>query len=108
MKAILITKKGGPEVLELREVPTPVPAEGEVLIRVKAAGLNRSDIYARQSQSYGGADPVIPGREVSGTIEACGPGPNRWSAGDEVCALLTSGGYAQYVTVAAGQCLPIP
>ncbi|HXO77865.1 MAG TPA: NAD(P)H-quinone oxidoreductase [Puia sp.] len=108
MKAILITKKGGPEVLELREVPTPVPAEGEVLIRVKAAGLNRSDIYARQSKAYGGTEPAIPGLEVSGTIEACGPSPNRWSPGDEVCALIAGGGYAEYVTAPAGQCLPIP
>jgi len=108
MKAILITKKGGPEVLELREVPTPIPAEGEVLIRIKAAGLNRSDIYTRQSKAYGGSEPTIPGLEVSGIIEACGPGPNRWSPGDEVCALITGGGYAQYVTVPAGQCLPIP
>ena len=108
MKAILITQKGGPEVLELREVSTPIPAEGEVLIRIKAAGLNRSDIYTRQSKAYGGAEPTIPGLEVSGTIEACGPGPNRWSPGDEVCALIAGGGYAQYVTVPAGQCLPIP
>ena len=108
MKAILITKKGGPEVLELREVPTPIPAEGEVLIRVKAAGLNRSDIYSRTSKAYGSADPAIPGLEVSGTIEVCGPGPNRWSPGDEVCALIVGGGYAQYVTAPAGQCLPIP
>jgi NADPH2:quinone reductase len=108
MKAILVTKKGGPEVLELREVPAPVPAGGEVLIRVKAAGLNRSDIYSRSSKAYGGADPAIPGLEVSGTIEACGPGPNRWSPGDEVCALIAGGGYAQYVAVPAGQGLPIP
>lgn len=108
MKAILITKKGGPEVLELREVVTPVPAEGEVLIRVRAAGLNRSDIYSRSSMAYGGADPSIPGLEVSGTIAACGPGVRRWSVGETVCALVTGGGYAQYVSVPAGQCLPIP
>jgi NADPH2:quinone reductase len=108
MKAILITKKGGPEVLELREVATPVPAKGEVLIRVKAAGLNRSDIYSRNSQAYGGAGPMIPGLEVSGFIEACGPGVSRWSPGDEVCALVTDGGYAEYAAVPAGQCLPVP
>ena len=108
MKAILITKKGGPEVLELREVPTPVPAEGEVLIRVKAAGLNRSDIYSRTSKAYGSEGPTIPGLEVSGTIEVCGAGAKRWSPGDEVCALISGGGYAQYVIAPAGQCLPIP
>lgn len=107
MKAVLITQKGGPEVLELRELPTPTPAEGEVLIHVKAAGLNRSDVYSRTSRSYGSADPAIPGLEVSGTITACGPGAQRWTPGDEVCALVT-GGYAQFVAVPGGQCLPIP
>ncbi|MBS1601638.1 MAG: NAD(P)H-quinone oxidoreductase [Bacteroidetes bacterium] len=108
MLAILITRKGGPEVLELREIPTPTPASGEVLIRVKAAGLNRSDVYSRTSRSYGSADPAIPGLEVSGTIAACGPGTQRWAPGDEVCALVSGGGYAEYVAVAGGQCLPIP
>jgi putative PIG3 family NAD(P)H quinone oxidoreductase len=108
MKAILITKKGGPEVLELREMEKPVPARGEVLIRVKAAGLNRSDIYSRKSRAYGDADASIPGLEVSGTIESIGPDTTRWAAGDEVCALVTGGGYAEYVNVPAGQCLPIP
>ncbi len=109
MKAILITKKGGPEVLEMHQLPAPVPAEGEVLIRVAAAGLNRSDIYSRSSASYGGkTDLDIPGLEVSGHIEACGPGTSRYKKGDAVCALVTSGGYAEYVAVPEGQCLPIP
>jgi NADPH2:quinone reductase len=108
MKAVLITKKGGPEVLQLREIPTPTPAEGEVLIRVTAAGLNRSDVFSRTSSSYGNTDPAIPGLEVSGTITACGPGTQRWAPGDEVCALVTGGGYAEYVAVPGGQCLPIP
>jgi len=85
----------------------PVPAAGEVLILVKAAGLNRADIYTRTSVSYGG-ETKIPGLEVSGIIEACGPGANRWQPGDAVCALLNGGGYAEYATVAAGQCLPVP
>jgi len=108
MLAILITQKGGPEVLELREIPTPAPADGEVLIRVKAAGLNRSDVYSRTSRSYGSAGPAVPGLEVSGTITACGPGTQRWAPGDEVCALVSGGGYAEYVAVPGGQCLPIP
>src|ERR1700753_3697474 len=108
MKAIQISQKGGPEVLQLLEVATPVPEEGEVLIRVRAAGLNRSDIYSRTSSSYGSSGPEIPGLEVSGNIAACGPGVKRWTPGDEVCALVTGGGYAQYVTVPAGQCLPVP
>jgi NADPH:quinone reductase len=121
MKAILITKKGGPEVLELREMPMPEPATGEVLIKVKAAGLNRSDIYSRISAAYGNSGPEVPGLEVSGTIAACGPAAasrprgneqsasvTRWKPGDEVCALANGGGYAEYVAVPAGQCLPIP
>ncbi|HEX9509089.1 MAG TPA: NAD(P)H-quinone oxidoreductase [Puia sp.] len=112
MKAILITKKGGPEVLELREIATPVPAAGEVLIKIKAAGLNRSDIYSRSSHAYGKKESdeggEIPGLEVSGHIEACGPGVKRWKPGDAVCALVTGGGYAQYIAVPEGQCLPLP
>jgi len=107
MKAIWMTGKGGPEVLELREVPQPVPAAGEVLIRVTAAGLNRADIYTRTSASYGG-DTRIPGLEVSGIIEMTGPGVTRWKYGDAVCALVNGGGYAEFVTVPAGQCLPVP
>lgn len=115
MKAILITQKGGPEVLELVEVATPVPAAGEVLIKIKAAGLNRSDIYSRSSRSYGGgkdgtasAGGEIPGLEIAGHVEACGPGVQRWKKGDAVCALVTGGGYAQYIAVPEGQCLPVP
>src|SRR5258708_13717419 len=103
MKAILITKKGGPEVLELREIATPVPAAGEVLIKIKAAGLNRSDIYSRSSHAYGKKESdeggEIPGLEVSGHIEACGPGGKRWNPGDDVCALVPGGWYAQYLAV---------
>lgn len=108
MKAIWITHRGGPEVLELQETPKPVPGAGEVLIEVKAAGLNRSDIYSRSSRSYGSDAPEIPGLEVSGTIAETGPGTMRWKRGDQVCALVTGGGYAEYVAVPAGQCLPIP
>jgi NADPH2:quinone reductase len=107
MKAIWMTGKGGPEVLELREVEKPVPAAGEVLIRVAAAGLNRADIYTRTSTSYGG-DTGIPGLEVSGIIESTGPGVSRWKPGDAVCALVNGGGYAEYAAVPAGQCLPVP
>lgn len=109
MKAIWITAKGGPEVLELRDTPRPVPTAGEVLIAVKAAGLNRSDVYSRTSKSYGKDQPMIPGLEVAGTIVEVGPAmSSRWKPGDQVCALLNGGGYAEYVAAPAGQCLPIP
>jgi NADPH:quinone reductase len=107
MKAIWMSGKGGPEVLELREVAKPAPAAGEVLIHVAAAGLNRADIYTRTSASYGG-NTGIPGLEVSGLIESTGPGVSRWKPGDAVCALVNGGGYAEYAAVSAGQCLPIP
>jgi len=117
MKAIWIAQKGGPEVLELREIERPEPTTGEVLIRVKAAGLNRSDIYSRKSMAYGENDAKVPGLEVAGIIESCGPGVSdrpggpgvtRWQPGDAVCALVNGGGYAEYVTAPAGQCLPVP
>lgn len=107
MKAIWISRKGGPEVLELRDFPKPVPASGEVLVRVAAAGLNRADIYTRTSASYGG-ETNIPGLEVSGIVEIAAPGVTRWKPGDAVCALVNGGGYAEYIAVPAGQCLPIP
>jgi|SRR6186713_1425397 len=109
MKAILITKKGGPEVLVYQDVPIPLTAPGEVLIRVHTAGLNRSDIYSRSSNSYGSnGGPEIPGLEVSGIVEGLGPGVRRWKKGDAVCALVNGGGYAEYVAVPEGQCLPVP
>jgi NADPH:quinone reductase len=107
MKTIWMTGKGGPEVLDFRDVDKPVAAAGEVLIRVAAAGLNRADLYTRSSASYGG-DSRIPGLEVSGIVDAAGPGATRWKAGDAVCALVNGGGYAEYAAVPAGQCLPVP
>jgi NADPH2:quinone reductase len=110
MKAIQITKPGGPEVLEWRELVTPVPGENDVLIKVVAAGVNRPDIMQRKG-SYPpppGAPPDIPGLEVAGIIQSCGNVVTRWKKGDHVCALLAGGGYAEYVVVAEGQCLPLP
>ena len=110
MKAIIITKPGGPNVLQPAERSIPVPTENEVLIKIKAAGINRPDIAQRQGRypAPPGAPADIPGLEVSGIIEACGNGVSRWKNGDDVCALLSGGGYAEYVTVPAGQCLPVP
>lgn len=110
MKAITITKFGDPEVLQLTEVPNLVPSKNEVLIQVKASGINRSDILQRQGK-YAAPDSTsneIPGLEVSGIITACGSEVTQWKKGDEVCALLAGGGYAEYVVVKEGQCLPIP
>ncbi|GAB2525887.1 NAD(P)H-quinone oxidoreductase [Spirosoma aerophilum] len=108
MKAIIITQPGDSSSLALQEQPTPEPAFGQVLIRVRAAGVNRSDIHQRTG-GYG-ADPSgqIPGLEVAGVVESCGPNASRWQVGDAVCALISGGGYAEYVTVDERHCLPIP
>jgi NADPH2:quinone reductase len=110
MKAITISKFGGPEVLQLVEVPDLIPSQNEVLIQVKASGINRSDILQRQGKyaAPSSTSNEIPGLEVSGIIVDCGPEVTQWKKGDHVCALLSGGGYAAYVTVKEGQCLPIP
>ncbi|GAB3561748.1 NAD(P)H-quinone oxidoreductase [Spirosoma luteolum] len=109
MKAIVITQPGDADVLQLRDVARPEPGHRQVLIRVVAAGLNRSDIMLRKGGAYGG-DPSgeIPGLEVAGYVAACGPGANRWQTGTAVCALLSGGGYAEYVVVDERHCLPVP
>lgn len=109
MTCIEISEPGGPEVLRVTARPVPSPAPGEVLIRVAAAGINGPDIYQRQG-AYPPPPGVtdIPGLEVSGTIAALGEGATGWRQGDQVCALTAGGGYAQYCTAPAPQCLPIP
>ncbi|MFB7461112.1 NAD(P)H-quinone oxidoreductase [Streptomyces sp. NPDC088337] len=109
MHAITIPEPGGPEALVWDEVPDPVPGEGEVLVEVAASAVNRADVLQRQG-SYNpppGASPY-PGLECSGRIAALGPGVSGWAVGDEVCALLSGGGYAEKVAVPAGQLLPVP
>lgn len=109
MTVIEITAPGGPEQLVTARRPVPSPAPGEVLIQVAAAGVNRPDCLQRQ----GGYPPPpgasdLPGLEVSGTVVALGEGVATWQTGDEVCALLTGGGYAEYCVAPAPQCLPVP
>ncbi|MFD9126588.1 NAD(P)H-quinone oxidoreductase [Kitasatospora sp. NPDC059571] len=109
MKAITIKEFGGPEVLEWTDVEDPTPAAGEVVIDVAATALNRADIMQRWGlyPLAPGTSPY-PGLEASGRISAIGEGVTGWSIGDEVCALLTGGGYAQKVAVPEGQLLPVP
>jgi putative PIG3 family NAD(P)H quinone oxidoreductase len=109
MRAVTITSPGGPEVLEVLDVPDPVPAPGEVVVRVAAAGVNRADLLQRQGfyPPPPGAPPY-PGLECSGRIAALGQGVSGWQTGDEVCALLAGGGYAEQVAVPAVQLLPRP
>lgn len=111
MKAIHITASGGPEVLKLKETPVPTLKNNQVLIKVKAAGVNRSDVITRKNaDSYGTGshEPLILGLEVSGEITEIGIQVNDKKIGDKVCALIASGGYAEYVAVDATHCLPIP
>ncbi|MCL7033307.1 hypothetical protein MKW94_000706 [Papaver nudicaule] len=109
MKAVVITTPGGPEVLEIQEVENPKIKDDEVLIKIEATALNRADTVQRKG-SYPpppGAS-TYPGLECSGIIEAVGSEVTRWKIGDQVCALLSGGGYAEKVAVPAGQVLPIP
>jgi putative PIG3 family NAD(P)H quinone oxidoreductase len=109
MRAIAIEGPGGPEVLTEVTVPDPVPGQGEVLLDVAAAGVNRADLLQRQGfypPPHGASE--IPGLECSGTVAAIGPGVDGLGVGDRVAALLAGGGYAERVVVPAAQCLPVP
>jgi putative PIG3 family NAD(P)H quinone oxidoreductase len=107
--AIVITEPGGPEVLQWQQVPDPEPGPEDVLIEIAAAGVNRADLLQRQGfyPPPPGAPPY-PGLECSGTVIATGAGVIRWAPGDQVCALLAGGGYAERVAVPQGQVLPVP
>jgi NADPH:quinone reductase len=109
MTAIVAPTPGGPEVLTRVERPVPRPGYGEVLIKVAAAGLNGADLSQRlgRYEMPPGATDIL-GLEAAGTVVAVGDGVGRWRLGDDVCALLIGGGYAEYVTAPAVQCLPIP
>jgi len=109
MIAIEIRQPGGPDVLVPAERPRPVPAAGEILIKVAAAGVNRPDVFQRLGR-YPPPPGVtdIPGLEVSGTVEQLGAEVTLWQIGDAVCALVAGGGYAEYCVAPAPQCLPAP
>jgi NADPH2:quinone reductase len=109
MRYIDKSKSGGPEVLVLAEGPRPEPRQGEVLIRVAAAGINRPDTMQRKGvyPPPPDASPIL-GLEVAGQIAALGRDVAAWKIGDDVCALTNGGGYAEYVAVPQGQCLPVP
>lgn len=109
MHAVVVTRPGGPEVLEWREVPDPVAGPHEVLVRVAATAVNRADLMQRRGHyppPPGASD--YPGLECSGTVVELGARVTGWSVGDEVCALLAGGGYAEFVAVPEGQLLPLP
>ena len=109
MRAIEIVEPGGPDVLRPVVMSIPKPNRNEVLIKISFAGVNRPDVLQRAG-SYmpppGASD--LPGLEASGTIFAIGQNVTNWAIGDEVCALLPGGGYAEYAVTQASHCLPVP
>lgn len=109
MRVVEISQPGGPEVLRIANRPIPVPGTGEALLRVEAAGVNRPDVMQRKG-SYppppGASD--IPGLEIAGTIVSIGAEVKRLKVGEQVCALVSGGGYAEFCAAPEAQCLPIP
>ena len=109
MKAIEISKPGGPDVLALTQRPVPAPAAGEVLVKVAATGVNGPDMMQRKGlyPAPAGASDLL-GLEISGEVVAIGAGVTRWKIGDTLCGLTNGGGYAEYCLIDANHCLPVP
>lgn len=107
MKAIQIRETGGPEVLQLADLPIPVPGPGQVLIRVEAIGVNFIEIYFRKGQ-YKATFPLVPGSEAAGTVEECGSGVSGFKPGDAVASTAVLGSYAEYALVPAAQLIKVP
>ena len=109
MRAIVVTRNGGPEVLELRDEPEPEPARGQVLVDVEAIGVNFRDIYEREGAgAYGGETPMVAGAEGAGTVAAVGEGVGELSAGDRVAWSAAPGSYAERVVVDEARAVPVP
>lgn len=110
MRAVHIREAGEAGVLFLGEAPPPEPAEGEIRVRVQAAGVNRADLMQRRGRypAPPGWPADIPGLEYSGIVDSVGPGVGRWHPGDRVMGLVGGGGYAEYVVVHEGEALPVP
>jgi NADPH2:quinone reductase len=107
MKAIQVRQTGGPEVMQYEDVPTPEPGPGQVLVRVKAAGVNFIDIYHRIGL-YGRPLPFVLGQEAAGVVEAVGPGVQEFKVGDHVASASCSGAYAEYITISEASLAPVP
>src|SRR4051812_38654829 len=107
MNAIQIQNTGGPEVLQLADLPIPVPGPGQVLIRIEAVGVNFIEIYFRKGQ-YKATMPLVPGSEAAGTIEDLGSGVTGFKPGDLVASVGVLGSYAEYALVPAAQLVKVP
>lgn len=110
MRAVVITRPGGPEVLELHELPVPAPAAGEALVRVRATGLNRADLLQRRGRypAPPGALAQVPGLEYAGEVAALGDGVERWRVGERVMGIVGGGAHAEYVVVPADTMVRVP
>ena len=110
MKAIIITKPGGPEVLELQERPTPEPGVGQIRVRARASALNRADLMQREG-NYPvppGVTADISGMEYAGEVNALGPSATLWKIGDRVMGIVAGGGHAEYLCVHEREAMPVP
>jgi NADPH:quinone reductase len=109
MRAVVVTRIGGPEVLEVRDEPAPQPGAGQLLVNVEAVGVNYRDVYEREaSGSYGGSPPFILGAEGAGSVAALGEGVKGFSVGDRVGWSDATAGYAEQVVVNAARAVPVP
>lgn len=110
MRAVVIREPGGPDVLEIREVPDPVPGAGQVLVRIEAAGVNRADALQRRGRypAPPGGVADVPGLEFAGRVAALGRGTTAWREGDRVMGLVTGGAYAEAVVVHEREIVPVP
>jgi NADPH:quinone reductase-like Zn-dependent oxidoreductase len=109
MKALLSTRAGGPETLELTDLPDPVPGPGELLVRVRACAINYPDVLIIEDRyQFKPTRPFAPGGEIAGTVEAAGKGVDGWSVGNRLIAMLGHGGLAEKVIVSAASALPLP
>lgn len=110
MRAAVITRPGGPEVLEIRDVPRPLPREHEVLVRVRASALNRADLLQREGKypAPPGAPAAIPGLEIAGEVVDLGAGVSRWSVGDRVFGIIGGGGNAEFAATHERELARIP
>lgn len=109
MKALLSVAPGGPETLELREMPLPEPAAGQLRVRVLACGINYPDVLIIEDKyQFRPQRPFAPGSEIAGVVDAVGPGGESWAPGDRLLAIVPHGGLSEYIVVHAAQALPLP
>ncbi|HEU0134671.1 MAG TPA: alcohol dehydrogenase catalytic domain-containing protein, partial [Allosphingosinicella sp.] len=109
MRALLSNAPGGPEALELTELPDPEPGPGQLLVRVRACAINYPDVLIIEDKyQFKPPRPFAPGGEVAGTVEAAGEGVSGWAVGDRLIAMVGHGGLAEKVLISAGQAVPLP